>query len=87
MTISEGLQERYSRIFTNMLKQNAIALIDFITNLNTEINLSENHKINFIEVMNALSNYYDNKKSFRDMKRHDILPFLDSVRKPENSIN
>jgi integrase len=84
-TITVGLQERYSRIFTKMLKQNAIALVDFITNLNTEINLSENHKINFIEVMNALSNYYDNKKSFRDMKRHDILSFLNNVRKHEIS--
>jgi hypothetical protein len=44
-TVSKGLQERYSRIFTNMLKQNAIALVDFITYLNTEINLSQNHKI------------------------------------------
>jgi hypothetical protein len=66
-----------------MLKQNAMVLVDFITNLNTEINLSENHKVNFIEVINGLSNFYDNKKSFRDMKRDDILSFLDSVRKPE----
>jgi hypothetical protein len=60
-----------------------MVLVDFITNLNTEINLSENHKVNFIEVINGLSNFYDNKKSFRDMKRDDILSFLDSVRKPE----
>jgi integrase len=53
--------------------------------LNTEINLSVNHKVNFIEVLNALSSFHKNKKAFREMSRENILSFLDSVRKPEAS--
>ena len=53
-TITEGLQRRYSNIFIQMLRENAIATADFITSLNTEINLSVNHKLNFIEVLNAI---------------------------------
>jgi hypothetical protein len=83
--IISGLQKRYSRLFTDMPKVNAIAIADFITNLNTEINLSERHKMNMIEVLNSLSNHFKNKKSFRDMKREDVLSFLDNIRKPEIS--
>jgi hypothetical protein len=84
-TITQGLQRRYSGIFTKMLRENAIAITDFITNLNTEINLSINHKVNFIEVLNALSGFHKNKIAFREMSRENILSFLDSVRKPEIS--
>jgi hypothetical protein len=84
-TITSGLQKRYSRLFIKMLRHNAIALADFIASVNIEINLSEKHKTNMIEVLNSLSNHFENKKSFRNMKREDIISFLDSVRKPEIS--
>jgi integrase len=83
--ISGGLQKRYSAVLNEMLKQNATAIANFIINMNTEINLSENHKINFIEVLNSLSKFYGNKKPFTEMRREDILSFLDSTRKPEIS--
>jgi hypothetical protein len=84
-TITSGLQKRYSRVFTKMLRQNAIALADFITSANTEINLSDRHKMNIIDVLNSLSNHFESKKSFRNMKREDIISFLDNVRKSEIS--
>jgi hypothetical protein len=82
-TITEELRKRYHGLFIKMLRENAIAIADFITNMNTEINLSLNHKVNFIEVLNALSRFNGNKKAFREMNRENILSFLDSVRKPE----
>ena len=40
---------------------------------------------NYINVLTKLSKFYNNKKSFKEMNREDILLFLDSFRKPENS--
>jgi hypothetical protein len=68
-----------------MLRQNAIALADFLSNTSTEINLSDKHKMNIIDVLNSLPNRFESKKSFRNMRREDILSFLDSVRKSEIS--
>jgi integrase len=82
-TITEGLRKRYHNLFFKMLRENAIPIADFITNMNTEINLSLNHKVSFIEVLSALSHFNGNKKAFREMNRENILSFLDSVRKPE----
>ena len=62
-TITGGLQRRYSRLFTEILRENAIALADFRTSVNTEINLSEKHKMNMIEVVNSLSKIHCRKRS------------------------
>jgi integrase/recombinase XerD len=83
--ITEGLEPRYANALGNLSKENAIAIVDFILNTKTEINLSDNHKRNYISLLTQLSKFYYNKKSFKEMNRQDILLFLDSFRKPENS--
>jgi integrase len=82
--ITEGLEPLYANALGNLSKENAIAIIDFILNTKTEINLSDNHKRNYISLLTQLSKFYHNKKSFKEMKRQDILLFLDSFRKTEN---
>ena len=83
--ITEGLEPLYAKALGNISKENALAIADFILNINIEINLSDNHKRNYIRVLAQLSKFYHNKKSFKEMLREDILLFLDSFRKPENS--
>jgi len=83
--ITEGLEPLYANTLGNLSKENAIAIIDFILNTKTEINLSDNHKRNYISLLTQLSKFYHNKKPFKEMKRQDVLLFLDSFRKPENS--
>jgi integrase/recombinase XerD len=83
--ITEGLEPLYAKALGNILKENALAIADFILNINIEINLSDNYKRNYIRVLAQLSKFYHNKKSFEEMLREDILLFLDSFRKPENS--
>src|SRR5215208_3825322 len=83
--ITEGLEPRYANSLGNLSKENAIAIVDFILNTKIEINLSDNHKRNYISVLTQLSKFYHNKKSFKEMNRQDVLSFLDSFRKPENS--
>jgi hypothetical protein len=84
-TATDGLQQHYTNLLVKMLKENALAVADFITSMNTEINPSSNHRMNCIEVIGQLSRFYDHKKPFYEMTRQDILSFLDSLRKPENS--
>ncbi len=83
--ITEGLEPRFTNLLGNVSKENAIAIVEFILNTITEVNLSDNHKRNYINVLTQLSKFYHNKKSFKEMLREDILLFLDSYRKPENS--
>ena len=70
--ITEGLEPRYANSLGNLSKENAIAIVDFILNTKIEINLSENHKRNYISVLTQLSKFYHNKKSFKEMNRQDI---------------
>jgi hypothetical protein len=83
--ITEGLEPLYAKALGNILKENALAIADFILNINIEINLSDNYKRNYIRVLTQLSKFYHDKKSFKEMLREDILLFLDSFRKDENS--
>lgn len=84
-TVTDGLQQHYTNLLAKMLKENALAVADFIISMNTEINPSSNHRMNCIEVIGQLSKFYDHKKPFSEMTRQDILSFLDSLRKSENS--
>jgi hypothetical protein len=59
-----------------MYQENAIAIVDFVLNINIEINLSDNHKRNYINVLTQLSKFYHNEKSFKEILREDILLFL-----------
>ena len=83
--ITEGLEPRFSKALVNISNENALAIADFILSINIEISVSDNHKRNYINVLTQLSKFYHNNKSFKEMNRQDILLFLDSLRKPENS--
>ena len=79
-----GLPARYSRALKNEITQgNALIICDFISALKTEINLSDNYRRSNIERLINLSRFH-NQKPFADIKRDDVLIFLDSVRKPES---
>lgn len=81
-TVTEGLKPRHLNLLTKISKENAVIISDFIINMITEINPSNNRKIDVIETLSRLSKH-NNNKSFRDMTRHNILAFLDSFRKLE----
>jgi integrase/recombinase XerD len=53
--------------------------------MKTEINLSHGHTKNHIMVLTLLSQFHNNKKSFREMTRDDILSYLNRLRKPESN--
>lgn len=82
--VAEGLSHQYSDRLHKIPKDNAIAITDFILYMKTEINLSHNHIKNNIMVLSLLSQFHNNKKSFKQMTREDILSYLNRLRKPES---
>lgn len=47
----------------------------------SEINLSDHYRADVIELLCKFSAFNNNTKSLRDIKREDLLSFLDSFRK------
>jgi hypothetical protein len=83
--ITEGLPPAYADRLYKIPRHNALDIIDFILSLRTEINLSNHHIMNNIMALTSLSNYHNNKKSFRDMTRDDVLSYLNRFRRPEST--
>jgi hypothetical protein len=82
-----GLPEYVSKQLTGLFQlspENALNTIDFILTQKTEVNISDTYRINMISTLVLLSKFL-NHKAFKDMKREDILLYLDSLRKQEAS--
>jgi len=82
--ITEDLLPNYTDRLYSIGGDNARSVVDFVLSLKTEINLSVYHLKNNIMVLTLLSRFHKNIKSFREMRREDVLSFLDGVRKPES---
>ena len=85
--VTTGLPEYVSKQLTDLCylsSENALTIVNFILTQKTEINISDTYKLNMISTLDLLSNSL-NHKSFRDMKRDDILIYLDSLRKDDSS--
>jgi hypothetical protein len=85
-SITHGLSRPY---FNKILKEltrknleNAIIISDYIIAEQIEINIQNSTKESKIKVLTWLSNHFHDKKSFRIMSKHDILDFLNKLRKP-----
>jgi integrase/recombinase XerD len=66
-------------------RQNIEAICDYIIAMNAEINPNIMYRKNHLLVLCYLSEFYNNQKLFSQMKREDILSYLDSLRRPEAS--
>ena len=65
-------------------EENTNIICGYIIAEETEINIKNSTKEGRIKVLVWLSNYHQNKISFREMKKQDILQFLSNLRKPIN---
>jgi integrase len=63
-------------------EENANIICGYIIAEEIEINIRNSTKEGRIKVLVWLSNYHQNKISFRQMKKQDILQYLNNVRKP-----
>jgi hypothetical protein len=57
-------------------------IVDYILAMRSEINLSDHHRKDLIEVLTKFAKHL-NYKLFKDMTRDDVITFLDSYRRPD----
>jgi hypothetical protein len=84
-SITNGLSRPYfNKILKELVKknlENAIIICDYIIAEQIEINIQNSTKESKIKVLAWLSNHFQDEKLFRDMTKHDILDFLNKLRK------
>jgi len=85
-SITNGLSRPYfNKILKELIKknlENAITICEYIIAEQIEINIQNSTKESKIKILTWLSNHFQDKKSFRNMTKHDILDFLNKLRKP-----
>jgi hypothetical protein len=64
--------------------ENGSIICDYILAEQTQMNIKESTKEGKIKVMIWLSNYFQNKKTFKQMTKQDVLDYLNSLRKPNS---
>ena len=65
-----------------MSEDNASTIINYISTIRVEVNLSDHYRKDLIEVLSRFARYNDNKP-FKDITRTDVISFLESFRKTE----
>jgi len=80
-----GVHSYIDRYLTeNVSPRNALTVAEYILEMKTENNLSDNYRATTIELLSILSKFHNNK-SFFLMTRDDIIGYLDSLRKSDVS--
>jgi integrase len=82
--VTAGQQPYLNKALKEMPAKNATAIADYVLAMQTEINPTTKHRKNLIHSMLHFSSFLDHK-SFNSMKKEDILLYLNSYRKPEES--
>jgi integrase/recombinase XerD len=80
--ISAGISASYSLHLRSAGQNNVTVIIDYIVTMKSEVNLSDHYRRDLIEVLSKFSKYNDNK-SFKDLKRSDVIAFLETFRRTE----
>ena len=82
--VTSGLRPEFSRDLHNISEDNALTIGNYIQAVRVEINLSDHYRADIIRLLCTLSQY-NNNHPFNAMSRDDIISFLESYRKPEES--
>ena len=80
--VTDGLEAQYANQIKRVSMDNRLSIIDFLSSMKLEINISHNHKRNYIRLLHKLSKFYHDK-TFKLMTRDEVVSFLDSLRKQE----
>ena len=80
--ISAGISASYSQHLRSAGQDNVTVIIDYIVTIKSEVNLSDHYIRDLIEVLSKFSKFNDNK-SFKDLKRSDVIAFLETYRRTE----
>jgi integrase len=79
-----GLQPYLNRMLRDIPAGNAAAIADYVIAMQSEINPTIKHRKNLVFAMMHFSSFLKHK-AFKSMKKEDVLQYLDSYRKPDES--
>jgi integrase len=79
--VGAGIPASYS-LHLRSAGQNVSVIIDYISTMKIEVNLSDHYRRDLIEVLSKFSRY-NNNKPFKRMTRSDVITFLDTYRRTE----
>lgn len=77
-----GLQASYATKLRSISENNAATIVEYISAMKSEVNLSDHYRRDLIEVLTKFSKYHNNKP-FKDLTRTSVIAFLESYRKTE----
>jgi integrase/recombinase XerD len=80
--ITRELTGEYTKNLLYATQDNASTIIDYINSMKTEINYSNHYGNDTIRALCRFSKYHNNKP-IKDIKRNDIIDYLNSLRKTE----
>jgi hypothetical protein len=83
--ITQGIDSFYVSLLKELSQDNALTIVKYILSIKNEINISDNYRRLNIYTLYRISKFFNNRKSYKELVRDDILQFLDSFRKPEAS--
>ena len=83
--ITEGISPYFASKLRELSKNNALTIIDYVLSMKNEINLSEGYRKLNIYALYSISKFFNNRKSYKEFTREDVLQSLDRLRKPEAS--
>jgi hypothetical protein len=88
--VTEGLSHDCFNYLSNKVltasigRKNALTICDYLSSLMSEVNPSDHYRRDVIMLLCNLSIFFKNIKPFKEIRREDVLSFLDSYRKPED---
>jgi integrase len=81
VSLSKPYFNKILKDLSNRNWENVKTVCDYILAEQTEINIKESTKEGKIKILVWLSNHFEDQKSFKDMTKHDIVVFLNKLRK------
>ena len=69
-------------IIQNVSPENALNIVEYVLAMKIETNISDSYRMNTINTLSLFSNFSKNKP-FTQMRREDVLLYLDNSRKEE----
>jgi integrase len=83
--VTEGIDPFFGSKIRELSEDNAVTIVNYILTLKNEINLSDGYRKLNIYVFYSVSKFFNNKKTYKELTRDDVMQFLDSLRKTEES--
>ena len=83
--ITEGIEPFFGSRLRELSEDDALTIANCILSMKNEINLSDGYRKLNIFVFYSISKFFNNIKTYKEVTRDDVMQFLDSLRKPEES--